>query len=198
MLEGSGMINGEMELNEGLVATVENGNVMQNPLVIDESLSTVALDGILANINNFSLETAEYEKLMALKNEKFTASNTTTNVPSTSSAPESSNVTSTANTDKELAQGEVFVQMGKMEYRYNCVDGVPQPMGEYENGTIMAYMRQELSTGGWSEWEPAPHYWAGLRCTGCGEESNKAAWGASPDNHSWSGEWDGSPRVFYK
>ena len=105
--------------------------------------------------------------------------------------------------DTRLAQGELVPSTdGPAEYRYYCINGVPQPMGIHEeNGiteTVMAYMRQEDDNGNWSEWEPAPHYWAELRCTACGDDNA----GEMPDwfkyafSHAWSGEWKTSPKVY--
>ncbi|MDR3310528.1 MAG: tetratricopeptide repeat protein [Oscillospiraceae bacterium] len=106
-----------------------------------------------------------------------------------------------------LAQGEVIVHWdndyGWIEYRMNCVDGVPQPMGTTEeNGvieTIMTYSRHSVD-GSVNDWRPAPHYWAGLRCTDCGDDSGDEMpkWFQTAFSHAWSGQWKGAePDVFY-
>ena len=104
-----------------------------------------------------------------------------------------------------LAQGE-FIRIldTGMQYKYNCIDGIPQPMGKARMGahygniveeTVMAYMRNNEEV----EWEAAAHYWAGLRCTDCPdlpEDGSMPEWYEYDGSHAWSGEWKDEPKKF--
>ncbi|MDR1210335.1 MAG: tetratricopeptide repeat protein [Clostridiales bacterium] len=129
--------------------------------------------------------------------------------PETAPEPESTSVPPAAEPtpNADLLQGEYITTSELMRYKLYLVDGIPQPMGTSEvsniNGTItetiMAYMSHRQSAeDDWSEWEVAPHYWAGLRCTDCGEtpsDGSMPKWFQDGFSHPWSGEWDGAPRV---
>ena len=125
-------------------------------------------------------------------------------------APDDAETDSESEPNRELAQGEyiwsTIPEGGSLEYRMTLVDGIPQAMGTHtaDNGVttmIMAYMRSIDEDGNWSEWEPSPHYWAGLRCSDCGEEitsdGSMPEWFQTGFSHPWSGVWDGEPKVFY-
>jgi len=84
---------------------------------------------------------------------------------------------------------------GYMRYRFYLIDGIPQPVGSSEHGTIMAYLNASHTDG----WEFTPHYWAGLRCVDCGElpgDGSMPDWFRYPWTHPWGG-WRDEPRVFY-
>jgi len=99
-------------------------------------------------------------------------------------------------------QGEHIEEVSEFaRYQYFLVDGVPQPMGTSEQSTaggtitetIMAYMSSRSSVDEeWDEWRVAPHYWAGLSCTDCGEDNADGSmpeWFQNGFSHAWSGEW---------
>jgi len=124
--------------------------------------------------------------------------------PQTDQATEVADAENQDSGSSNLLQGEYISQAGDLaRYKYNLVDGVPRPMGTNDaNGEIiMAYMSGRSSVNEeWSEWTVAPHYWAGLRCTDCGEipaDRSMPDWFRNGNSHSWSGEWDKAPRKFY-
>lgn len=100
-----------------------------------------------------------------------------------------------------LAEGEYYYQTaGPAQYRFNCDAGIPQSLGVASDSdgygasgeTIMAYMKQ-----GEEDWSVAPHYWAGLRCAGCGEDIGDGSmpeWFREAFSHIWSG-WRGNADV---
>jgi hypothetical protein len=124
-----------------------------------------------------------------------------------------------------LLQGEHIWEADPLfRYMFYLIDGIPQPMGTVyvdrggpqeapppagENPqtagdmfqtTVMAYMSDRESVNhAWSDWEPAPHYWAGLRCTHCGDETpdgDMPEWFRYSFTHAWSGEWKNAPLIF--
>ena len=133
---------------------------------------------------------------------------TTTPEPTTSESP--ALPSSTNEPDTTLLQGEYISVVSEfVRYRYQLVGGIPQPMGiseEYNsNGTIsetiMAYMSSRQSENDdWTEWKTAPHYWAGIFCTDCGElpaDGSMPEWYRFAFTHPYSGAWKNTPRVFY-
>jgi len=101
-----------------------------------------------------------------------------------------------------LLNGEyVWIASEFVVYRYYLIDSIPQPRGtsEEDSGleviteTIMAHAIFRSSTDEpWSDWEVAPHYWAGLWCTDCGEMFSgpeMPEWFVYGFSHPWSGEF---------
>lgn len=61
MFDGSIRVNGSVELSTGNVARIEDGRVVMELITVDESLSSVALESILAYRDNLSIAESDFE-----------------------------------------------------------------------------------------------------------------------------------------